>query len=180
MAYINTIDPDHAEGIVKQEYEKGIHRAGRVYNILKIMSQSPAALKDAMRMYLTIMHGASELSRAQREMIATVVSQVNHCKYWIEAHGDDFRDEVGDQDLAEQLKKDWRAVHLSADDKALCSWAEKLTLTPGNMNNKDVEKLEGVGFSQSAISDSAQVASYFNYINRIADGLGVDLEDDME
>jgi len=48
------------------------------------------------------------------------------------------------------------------------------------MNNKDVVKLEGVGFSQSAISDAAQVAGYFNYINRIADGLGVKLEDDME
>tara|TARA_Y100000590_G_scaffold434060_1_gene551829 strand:+ start:5970 stop:6215 length:246 start_codon:yes stop_codon:yes gene_type:complete len=81
MAYIDIVDPDHAEGIVKQEYEKGIRRSGRVYNILKIMSQSPTALKDSMRMYLTIMHGESELSRAQREMIATVVSQVNHCKY---------------------------------------------------------------------------------------------------
>ena len=81
MTFIKTIDIDQAEGIVKNEYDKGIRRSGRVFNILKIMSQSPAALKDAMRMYLTIMHGASELSRAQREMIATVVSQVNHCKY---------------------------------------------------------------------------------------------------
>tara|TARA_B100000029_G_scaffold99593_1_gene89728 strand:- start:1686 stop:1931 length:246 start_codon:yes stop_codon:yes gene_type:complete len=81
MAYIKTIQPDEAEGIVKQEYDKGIKRAGRVYNILKIMSQSPAALKESMRLYLAIMYGESELSRAQREMIATVVSQVNHCKY---------------------------------------------------------------------------------------------------
>ena len=81
MPYINTIDPEKASGIVKQEYEKGISRSGRVYNILKIMSQSPAALKESMRMYLTIMYGKSELSRAQREMIAIVVSQVNHCKY---------------------------------------------------------------------------------------------------
>ena len=48
------------------------------------------------------------------------------------------------------------------------------------MNKKDVEKLEDVEFSQSAISDAAQVVGYFNYINRIADGLGVDLEDEME
>jgi len=45
MAYIDIIDPDHAEGIVKQEYEKGIHRSGRVYNILKIMSQARLLLK---------------------------------------------------------------------------------------------------------------------------------------
>ncbi|HIB73514.1 MAG: hypothetical protein CMF84_00320 [Candidatus Marinimicrobia bacterium] len=81
MAYIDTIDIEESEGIVKQEYEKGIRRSGRVFNILKIMSRSPAALKEAMRMYLAIMYGKSELSRAQREMLATVVSSINHCYY---------------------------------------------------------------------------------------------------
>ncbi len=81
MAYIDIIDEPDAEGIVRQEYEKGIRRSGRVFNILKIMSRSPAALREAMRMYLTIMFGESDLSRAQREMLATVVSQVNHCYY---------------------------------------------------------------------------------------------------
>ena len=81
MAYIDTIDIEESEGIVKQEYEKGIRRSGRVFNILKIMSRSPAALKEAMRMYLAIMYGKSELSRAQREMLATVVSKINHCYY---------------------------------------------------------------------------------------------------
>ena len=81
MTFIKTIDIDQAEGIVKNEYDKGIRRSGRVFNILKIMSQSPSALKEAMRLYLAIMFGESKLSRAQREMIATVVSQVNQCKY---------------------------------------------------------------------------------------------------
>ena len=81
MNFIKTIDIDQAEGIVKNEYDKGIRRSGRVFNILKIMSQSPAALKESMRLYLAIMFGESKLSRAQREMIATVVSRVNHCKY---------------------------------------------------------------------------------------------------
>jgi len=81
MAYIDTIDIEESEGIVKQEYEKGIRRSGRVFNILKIMSRSPAALKEAMCMYLAIMYGKSELSRAQREMLATVVSSINHCYY---------------------------------------------------------------------------------------------------
>ena len=81
MTYIKTIVIDDSEGIVKNVYDKGIRRSGRVYNILKIMSRSPTALKESMRLYLAIMFGESELSRAQREMIATVVSQVNHCKY---------------------------------------------------------------------------------------------------
>jgi alkylhydroperoxidase family enzyme len=62
----------------------------------------------------------------------------------------------------------------------LCRWAEKLTKTPGEMSKSDINILEDVGFSQEAISDAAQVVGYFNYINRIADGLGVDLEPEME
>ena len=48
------------------------------------------------------------------------------------------------------------------------------------MTQADVELLKEKGFSESSISDAAQVISYFNYINRIADGLGVDLEPEME
>ena len=56
----------------------------------------------------------------------------------------------------------------------------KLTLTPAEMVKSDVRDLETFGFSQNAISDAAQVISYFNYINRIADGLGVDHEPEMK
>ena len=180
MTYIETIDIEKAEGTVKDEYDKGISRAGRVFNILKIMSRSPQPLKESMRLYLAIMHGKSELSRAQREMIATVVSKANECFYWTESHGDDFRDEVKDERLAEHLKHDWKTASLSKEDKTLCLWAEKLTLTPGKTDQLDVHNLEVAGFSQSAISDAAQVIGYFNYINRVADGLGVDLEPEME
>ena len=81
MAYIDIIDIDDAKGIVKEEYRKGIKRSGNVYNILKIMSRSPLALKESMRLYLAIMFGKSDLSRDQREMLATVVSQINNCHY---------------------------------------------------------------------------------------------------
>lgn len=81
MTYIDIIEPDQAEGIVKQEYDKAVRRGGRVANILKMMSRSPQALRDSMRMYLAVMYGKSSLSRAQREMLATVVSWANRCHY---------------------------------------------------------------------------------------------------
>ena len=62
----------------------------------------------------------------------------------------------------------------------MCQWAEKLTKTPGEMSKSDITILEDIGLSQDAISDAAQVVGYFNYINRIADGLGVDLEPEMK
>lgn len=82
--------------------------------------------------------------------------------------------------MANHLKHDWKTTDLSQADKALCSWAVKLTLTPAEMKESDIRNLEKVGFSQSDISDAAQVIGYFNYINRIAEGLGVDLEPEME
>ena len=142
MAYIDLVDLENADGMLKAEYEKGIQRAGKVYNILKIMSRSPAALRDSMKMYLTIMHGKSDLSRAQREMIATVVSQINQCHYWTEAHGADFRDEVKDEKMAKHLKHDWKSANLVESDQALCRWAAKLTTTPGDMTKEDINSLE--------------------------------------
>ena len=81
MAYIPVIEPDQAEGALKEIYAQAEQRAGRVFNILKIMSRSPHALRVSMDFYMTIMHGKSPLSRAQREMLATVVSTTNGCHY---------------------------------------------------------------------------------------------------
>ena len=58
----------------------------------------------------------------------------------------------------------------------MLDYAVKLTLTPGEVGDGDVERLRKVGFDQAAILDICQVVSYFNYVNRMADGLGVELE----
>ncbi len=81
MAWIKTVEPSEAEGLLKQEYDQGVRRAGKVFNILKIQSLNPQTLHASMQMYLATMHRPSELSRAERELIATVVSQVNGCFY---------------------------------------------------------------------------------------------------
>lgn len=60
----------------------------------------------------------------------------------------------------------------------MLDYAVKLTLTPWKMGEGDVERLREVGFDQTAILDICQVVSYFNYVNRLADGLGVEIEDD--
>ena len=74
---------------------------------------------------------------------------------------------------------DYRKCALDEADRALCDWAVKLTLTPGEMSAADVEGLRARGLSDEQIVVAAQVVSYFNYINRIADGLGVDDEESM-
>lgn len=64
-------------------------------------------------------------------------------------------------------------------DRALCDYAVKLTLTPGRMSADDVEQLRTLGLSDSQITVAVQVIGYFNYINRVADGLDVETEDWM-
>ncbi len=81
MPYINEIGPENAFGITAQEYEAAIRRAGRIWHVVSIMSQNGPAMRDSMRLYGTLMYGESPLSRAQREMIAIVTSQVNECVY---------------------------------------------------------------------------------------------------
>ncbi len=81
MAWIKTVEPVEASGKLKAEYEQAVKRAGKVFNILKVQSLNPTTLHASMQMYLATMYGPSGLSRAEREMLATVVSWANHCFY---------------------------------------------------------------------------------------------------
>jgi len=78
------------------------------------------------------------------------------------------------------VTKDWRTADLSEADRALCSFAEKLTLDQHHMTPADLDVLRSHGFDDRAIHDAAQVIGYFNYITRIADALGVEPEDFIE
>ena len=81
MAYIETIPPEDADEQLKEVYKLGMRRDGRVAAILEVMSQHGQALSELMKLYMTIAYGPSGISRAQREMIAVVVSKTNGCRY---------------------------------------------------------------------------------------------------
>jgi uncharacterized peroxidase-related enzyme len=81
MAWIKVISLAEAGGLLKRQYDAALKRASKVWNIVSIMSLNPQAMQESMRFYKTIMFGESPLSRKQREMLATVVSSVNHCTY---------------------------------------------------------------------------------------------------
>jgi len=78
--------------------------------------------------------------------------------------------------MVEQLIRDYKSATIPARDKLMLSYAEKLTKTPWEMRGQDVETLRQAGFSDAAILDINQITGYFNFVNRLADGLGVELE----
>ena len=81
MAWIEVIAEDEARGELKDLYDRMIEPWGGVDNILKIHSLNPPSLQGHFELYRILMFGRSELSRAQREMIAVVVSTENKCFY---------------------------------------------------------------------------------------------------
>jgi alkylhydroperoxidase family enzyme len=79
--YLRLIPEDEAEGLLKEEYDAAVERAGKVFNILKSMSLNPRVLRASMELYKEVMLGESGLSRRERELLATVTSSAQSCHY---------------------------------------------------------------------------------------------------
>jgi uncharacterized peroxidase-related enzyme len=113
----------------------------------------------------------------------------------VQAHANDLRAEVandwdtlsatpqpGDTGLdafVRQVVRDWREAPLSNAVRKLVEHAEKLTRAPAECTEADVAELRAAGWCDTAIHDAVQVVAYFNYINRVADALGVETERDL-
>lgn len=81
MSWIRFVAPAAAQDKLREIYDAAVQRAGRVFQILRVQSLNPAALDASLELYKTLMHGPSPLSRRERELLAVVVSQTNHCHY---------------------------------------------------------------------------------------------------
>jgi len=76
-----------------------------------------------------------------------------------------------DDDRTAAIEQDYREAQLSPRERAMLDYAVKLTLTPSDMEQADVRQLREVGLSDAAILDVCQVSAYYNYVNRLAEGL---------
>jgi uncharacterized peroxidase-related enzyme len=177
MPWIKVVEPQDAQGKLNDLYTRiGARTGGAVANILKVHSLHPEALEAHLNLYETIMFGQSGLSRGQREMIAVAVSSTNSCKYWTVHHGESLRLETKDNDLSVKVAADFTSAGISEQDKQMLRYAAILTKKPHAVEASDIEALRKAGFSDRDILDINQVTAYYNYVNRIADGLGVTLE----
>lgn len=91
-------------------------------------------------------------------------------------HGAGLRKITRDDEFVEKFIKDYKSSDLTEQDRTMLDYAAKLTKEPWNMVKADVQALRESGFSDVAILDIVQVAGYYAYVNRLADGLGVELE----
>ncbi len=173
MSWIDEIGVDDADEELGRIYAELIEKRGKVSNILKAHSLHPAALQIHLDLYMTLMFGRSGLSRAEREAIAVVVSASNDCEYCVQHHVEALRRHLRDEDTLQTLAG---AENLDALEPRLGNivmHAEKLTSAPGAMTESDLHDLRAVGLSDRDILDLTLIVGYFNFVNRIAMGLGV-------
>jgi uncharacterized peroxidase-related enzyme len=156
--------PDELRGLFAKAREK----LGFVPNVFAVWAFRPERL-SAWFAHFRGLHVPSEnLSAADRELIAVVVSQANGCLYCLVAHGAALRVELGDPVLGERIAFDWRRAGLDARRNAICAYAEKLTLTPRELTKADVDSLLDVGLTFEEAWDVAEIASMYNLTNRMA------------
>ena len=173
MSWIDEVGLDDAEGSLAEIYADLVEKRGKVSNILQVHSLNPEAMGNHLDLYMTLMFGKSGLSRSEREAVAVVVSATNECAYCVNHHAEALRRYVKDDETLEMLMTADGLETLEPRLSNIVRHAEKLTSAPYAMTESDLGELRAVGLSDRDILDLSLIVAYFNFVNRIALGLGV-------
>ena len=98
----------------------------------------------------------------------------------MQAHGEDLREQVDEDQIVRQIKTDFRSANLDAAARVILEFAEKVTLATYTVQPSDLDLLRSHGLDDETIFDVVEIVGFFNSINRIADALGVELEDFLD
>ena len=156
--------PEDLQGLFRKAREK----VGFVPNVFVSYSFRPERLRTWFAHFKSLHVPTDNLSVADREMVAVVVSMANGCLYCLVAHGAALREALGDPILGDRITLDWRRAGLDERRTAICAYAEKLTRTPREMTEDDVAGLLAVGLTSEEAWDVAEIASMYNLTNRMA------------
>ncbi len=191
IAWIETVEPDAAEGVLRELYDRVTTPHGTVDNVMKAHSLRPHTMDGHLALYKSVLHNADNtLPFWFLELVASVTSIANNCAYSLAHHGDNamrlmVRDGItgpeGAEKVLESLKIGRPEDHFEFGGKyyALLQYARKLTSDVGNMVAADIERLREAGVDDGEILEVNQVCAYFNYSNRLLNGLGVTTDGDV-
>ena len=157
--------PEYAAPVTDQDDE--------IAGIVAAHSLIPDALYHAFATFGSLMSPDLPLDRRQHEMIATVVSVTNRTKYCTVSHTEFLRRATSDEDLADAVRRDFRSAPISEADRVMLEYAEMVTLDATAVTDQHHAKLRAAGFDDRGILQITLIAAWFNYINRVADALGV-------
>ena len=142
-------DEDALPSDLRGLFAKSRERLGFVPNVFRVYSFRPERLSAWFTHFRQLHQPTEQLTAADREMIAVVVSAANRCLYCLVAHGAALREALGDPILGERISYDWRRAGLDARRTAICAYAEKLTLHPQELTRDDLPALLDAGLEPS-------------------------------
>ncbi|MFT4535518.1 MAG: putative peroxidase-related enzyme [Saprospiraceae bacterium] len=184
MSYIKKIPYNEAEGKLKKLYNRVKGPNNNVDNVLMIHSLRPHTLNGHMVLYKSVLHHIDNtFEKWYLEALGTYVSLLNECNYCFEHHAEGLRKNLDDQPRFETIYQAIKEMKIEPvfDQKQLAGaeYAHKLTLDHTSINREYIQSLRDRGFDDGEILEVNQVVSYFNYVNRMVVGLGVDTVDDI-
>jgi uncharacterized peroxidase-related enzyme len=178
MAWIRVFEESEAHAELSKVYQRIKSKRGKLSNIMMVQSLNPLAMQAHLDLYLSLMFRATGIKREVKEMIAIVVSKINGCDYCIQHHAEALNYYWQHSTRVKKFLKSFTAVGLSDELIKLLEYAEKLTQTPDEIKESDVEKLKSKRYTDEEILNLNMIVSYFNFVNRIANGLGVEFSSD--
>jgi uncharacterized peroxidase-related enzyme len=156
--------PERLQGL----FGKARATLGFVPNVFRAYSYRPDRFSAWFGHYKQLHEPTANLDEADREMIAVVVSAWNRCTYCVVSHGHALRVALKDEVQADYIATNWRHAGLDERRTAICAFAEKLTARPHEMSEDDLHALRAVGLTDHEVWDVAEIASMYNFTNRMA------------
>jgi uncharacterized peroxidase-related enzyme len=167
-----------ATGELKEMYARAMTPHGTVDNVMKVHSLRPPTMNGHVALYRSVLHSETLTTPLWfLEVIASYTSILNSCAYSLTHHFRNVRQLLADEPLAERIRTalEQRLPEkvFSGKELAALKYAEKLTLEVGRMEEEDILRLRRAGCDDGEILEFNQVVAYFNYSNRLLNGLGV-------
>ena len=177
-AWIKMISDEEADDKLKQALDFARTPHGTVDNVMRVHSLRPSTMNGHVVLYRACLHDDhNTIPMWFQEVISSYVSTLNECAYSYSNHWKNACHLMNDPQKAEQIDAAFkiRAPENVFDGAqlAMLRYAEKLTLSPGDMEEADVNMLKNEGVSDGEILEANQIIGYFNYVNRLLNGLGV-------
>ena len=184
MSWIKTIPYTDADTGLKRIYDRVKGPNNVVDNVLTIHSLRPHTLVGHMTLYKSVLHNVNNtLPKWYLEAIGVYVSFLNHCDYCVAHHFEGLKRLWDDDKKAGNFFKAVQTDTLSTffEEKHLegIKYAKKLTQNASEIKETEVENLKALNFTEGEILEINQVSSYFNYVNRMVLGLGVNTQGDI-
>ncbi|MEM1266420.1 MAG: peroxidase-related enzyme [Pseudomonadota bacterium] len=183
-AWIKMISDEDADDTLSAALSLARTPHGTVDNVMRVHSLRPSTMVGHVTLYRACLHDETNtLPMWLQEVISSYVSVLNTCPYSYANHWANARHLIGDDARADAIESALRARRpedaFEGAELALLRYAQKLTVAPGEMVEADVAGLRSAGLTEGEILEANQIVCYFNYVNRLLNGLGVTTSGDV-